>query len=228
MQPKSLLSFSNDPKVLNFINKFLSTETATTTSSGELELQQIITLQFYNCLTKDRMHALPIYTNLLMALRRLVTPTVTNISMQDIWQFKLIDAIVRNSPHNQHQLLLSAENIRSLSQRVASQMEHWTAEMATLLRRFLLTASWSLLQLQSGAELQRLAALISYYDLPIGMLAALALGDDDSGNSLSLLLAFRDTAVATHTIQAFGRILTMSAAAAAASSSEPDEAMQTQ
>lgn len=224
MQPKSLLSFSNDPKVLNFINKFLSTETAATTSSDELELQQIITLQFYNCLTKDRMHALPIYTNLLMALRRLVTPTVPNISMQDIWQFKLIDAIVRNSPHDQ-QLLLSAENVRSLSQRVASQMEHWTAEMATLLRRFLLTASWPLLQLQSGAELQRLAALISYYDLPIGMLGALALGDDDSGNSLSLLLAFRDTAVATHTIQAIGRILTMSAAA---SSSASDEAMQTQ
>lgn len=35
-------------------------------SAEELEIQQIITLQFYECLTKDRMHALPIYINLLM------------------------------------------------------------------------------------------------------------------------------------------------------------------
>lgn len=69
IEPKSLVSFSNDPKVQNFTNTFLRSQTSDdsiSASTEELEIQQIITLQFYNCLTKDRMHALPIYMNLLM------------------------------------------------------------------------------------------------------------------------------------------------------------------
>lgn len=191
-------------------------------SSDELEIQQIITLQFYNCLTKDRMHALPIYKNLLMSLRRLVDPTAVTLSMHDVWQFKLINAIVTNSAHDK-QLLLSAENVRSLTQRVASQMERWTREMAPLLRQFMFAASWPMLQQQSAGQLQRLAALVTYYDLPVGSLGALALDEDPAGNSLNLLLAFRDTAVASNTIQAIGRILTTSS-----TQQQQHEAMQMQ
>lgn len=75
IEPKSLVSFSNDPKVQNFTNTFLrkqSSDENISASTEELEIQQIITLQFYNCLTKDRMHALPIYMNLLMVRSRYI------------------------------------------------------------------------------------------------------------------------------------------------------------
>lgn len=75
IEPKSLVAFSNDPKVQNFTNTFLRKQALDdndSASTEELEIQQIITLQFYNCLTKDRMHALPIYMNLLMVRSRYI------------------------------------------------------------------------------------------------------------------------------------------------------------
>lgn len=63
------MSFSNDPKVQNFISKFLTNKQLTECSDismDEIKLKQILTIQFYNCLTKDKIHALPIYMNLIM------------------------------------------------------------------------------------------------------------------------------------------------------------------
>lgn len=78
IEPKTLQSFSNDRRSLNFTRIFLSLRNAVESSSvpkiqqpskfsrDEPEIEQMITLQFYNCLTQDRIHALPIYMSLLM------------------------------------------------------------------------------------------------------------------------------------------------------------------
>lgn len=75
IEPKTLLSFSSDAKVQNFMRIFLEphgspTESQPAASKQELEVQQQIMLQFYQCLTQDRMHALPIYLNLLLVNSR--------------------------------------------------------------------------------------------------------------------------------------------------------------
>lgn len=71
IEPRTLLSFSNDELVANFIRIYLEPHRPRTCSlplptGPELEVQQQIMLQFYNSLTQDRIHALPIYMNLLL------------------------------------------------------------------------------------------------------------------------------------------------------------------
>lgn len=63
-QPLNLLAFTNNSKVQNFINKFLTSEDELGEDSKFL---QLFMLQFYHCLTKDTMHALHIYVDLLMS-----------------------------------------------------------------------------------------------------------------------------------------------------------------
>lgn len=68
------MTFSNDSKVQNFINKFISNDNSYFKKqlNEELEIIQIFTLQFYHCLIKDTMHALSIYVDLLMVNRKYV------------------------------------------------------------------------------------------------------------------------------------------------------------
>lgn len=62
-----MLAFSKDPKVRDFISKFLPNEGASETLGPlEADMVQILSLQFYHCLTKDTMHALSIFIELLM------------------------------------------------------------------------------------------------------------------------------------------------------------------
>lgn len=77
IDPKSLASFSHDRQAQNFTRIFMSQRAAVVESEvpkiqqpskvarDESEIEQMVTLQFYNCLTKDRIHALPIYMSLL-------------------------------------------------------------------------------------------------------------------------------------------------------------------
>lgn len=78
IEPKTLLSFCNNRRVQNFTRIFVSKRPTDAGSSNvpkiqkpslfarnEPEVEQMVTLQFYNCLTKDRIHVLPIYINLL-------------------------------------------------------------------------------------------------------------------------------------------------------------------
>lgn len=76
IEPKTLSSFSNDRRSQNFTRIFMSQRNSTGGSvrkiqkaskmgRDEPEIEQMVTLQFYNCLTKDKIHALPIYMSLL-------------------------------------------------------------------------------------------------------------------------------------------------------------------
>lgn len=68
-QTSNLLAFSNDAKVRDFIGKFLTNEeSANDQTIDELEMVQILSLQFYHCLTKDTMHAFRIFIDLLMVI----------------------------------------------------------------------------------------------------------------------------------------------------------------
>lgn len=70
---KSLLSFSNDEVILCLIRKYLKSNAdrgVIVEGAGDMteenNLIQSLILQVNNCLTRDKMHALPIYVSLLM------------------------------------------------------------------------------------------------------------------------------------------------------------------
>lgn len=76
LEHKTLFSFSNDRRSQNFTRIFMSPRKATEANVPRIQqpskvardepaVEHMVTLQFYNCLTKDRVHALPIYMSLL-------------------------------------------------------------------------------------------------------------------------------------------------------------------
>lgn len=168
-QPLNLLAFTNNSKVQNFINKFLTSEDELGEDSKFL---QLFMLQFYHCLTKDTMHALYIYVDLLMSYFRLM-PSPESF---DIWQLKLLQSIVKYRPSN---LILSAEHLNALVKRVETLVETKITEYAGYLQQFLYSPNISFLStLQDKEKLRNIAALIQFLDIPINIINQINVGEN--------------------------------------------------
>lgn len=83
------MTFSNNATVQNFISKFLSNERSVDKQiKSEEEVIQTLTLHFYHCLTKDTVHALRIYVDLLMvSILSIIAQFKAEITPTNIFQF---------------------------------------------------------------------------------------------------------------------------------------------
>lgn len=213
IEPKTLVSFSNDARVQNFMRLFLEPHqppTEPAVSAEELEVQQLIMLQFYNCLTQDRMHALPIYMNLLHMLRRNVGAPAT---AADIWQLKIIGSLLHRQRNGTGDVLLSDEIIGSMLKRFDVHMDAALRAYGSQLHRLLFATSGlaALAQCDSAPRLADVAALLTFYELPLNALAALPQLQQlpKPVNFLRLLLELSPLQLSTETVRCIAQCLEM-------------------
>lgn len=122
-----------------------------------------------------------------------------------MWQFKLIASILRNRKQN---ILLSTENLRSLTQRVTTQMERWAAEFTVPLRQYIYASDCSILQNMQLSTLHHLAVLITFFDLPVNIMNCVDINANEQQiNILHLLIAFKHLNLSSVTVQCIYNIL---------------------
>lgn len=153
----------------SFINKFLTSEDELSEDSKFL---QLFMLQFYHCLTKDTMHALYIFVDLLMSYFRLMASPESF----DVWQLKLMQTIVRYHPSNK---ILSSEHLNALVKRVETLIETKIIAHSGYLQQLLFSPNISFLStLDDKEKLKNIAALIQFLDIPINIINQINVGEN--------------------------------------------------
>lgn len=154
------------------------------TSDNELgensSFLQLMMLQFYHSLTRDSMHALYIYIDLLISYYHMVEAP----EYYDISQLKLMQIIFRDS------LLLCDEYMLGLFKRVELVIEKKLHENAEHLQRILFEPSIAFLaNIKNRRVLRNVAAVIQYLDLPLNVISQFNIGEDQTRmNYLRLLV----------------------------------------
>ncbi|XP_055636412.1 anaphase-promoting complex subunit 1 isoform X2 [Toxorhynchites rutilus septentrionalis] len=178
IDPKSLLAFSTDQRISNLVNKFLllsehcSIDEVEPISTTERNIAQMLVLQTYDCLTHDKMHALPIF----MDLMNLIINFDSCNNASKLWQIRILTAIItRRKPTQESDLLVSQDMLQSLNDRVCSRMADTLKENSHLILSYVVGASpertlTEILTEVCGEGRQRIAKLIVFYDLPFKVL----------------------------------------------------------
>lgn len=172
INPKSLLSFSHDENIVNFTNKFIFPLTGNelhdlgVATPLEDNLVQKLILLGYNCLTKDKMHALSIYVDLIDATRDL---TNSSKPQQIVWQLKIISKILEMYKHvNEDDFLLSYEILNSILVSIKLRIENLVKQRQTLLKEFLKTNDKMLLQsIKDEKELNEIVIILVFYGVAL-------------------------------------------------------------
>lgn len=169
---KSLLSFSHDENIINFTHKFifplLGSEVGDLGPASAFEdtLVQKFVLLAYNCLTKDKMHALSIYIDLISATRDLSN----SLSPQPfVWQLKIITKILEMYKHvNEDDFLLSYEILNSILICIKSRIENLVKKNEILLKEFFKTNDMMLLRsLKDERTLNEVLTILIFYRIPL-------------------------------------------------------------
>ncbi|KAJ6638177.1 Anaphase-promoting complex subunit 1 [Pseudolycoriella hygida] len=200
IKPETLLKFSQDAKVQHFTNKFLRIkDNPTEVSTEECQRIQIFTLQFYNCLTKDKMHGLPLSMDLLRYLERVEAHSVSNY---DLWQLKIVSLILKRCSNI---TLLSPEICKSFSRRLVTSMEQLLSQHIPSMKRYLFSSNATYLQETDPRTALQIAILITFYDLPINIMNVVHLGGQL--NYSRMLLECKKVNLDVHTVQCMFKML---------------------
>lgn len=172
INPKSLLHFSNDENIFNFTQKFIFPlggsevrDVGPASPTEDILVQKLILLA-YNCLTKDKMHALSIYVNLLDATRDLRDSTTPQ---QFVWQLKIIAKILEIYKHvNEDDFLLSYEILSSILISIKLRIENLAKEREAVLKEFLKTNDIMLLRsIQNDKELNEIVTILVFFGIAL-------------------------------------------------------------
>lgn len=126
----------------------------------------------------------------------------------DIWQFKILSSIFQRSTLvTSSNMLLSPEIMRSHLDRITLRMADWSTKYRTLLRQFLCSSSCTFMYESDKTTLAHMAALITFYDMPINVMNCIDVSGGGPLNYLRLLNEGRKLRLATHTLQCMWRCL---------------------
>lgn len=224
LQPLNLMTFSNDSKVRNFINKFISNESVLKIyANEEMETIQIFTLQFYHCLVKDTMHALGtfidlmmvsahrmlswlIYCNFCLFLQSLQRIKASKPSSYEIWQLKLIQSSLQR---NRIETLLSSELLNSLIQQSQYYFDNQLISHKMVLRNFFASVNIDFFkEISERDHLRTIAAVISFFRLPSSIFSSSSHfpADEMKSNPLRLMLELKRAGFNTESVHAIKRI----------------------
>lgn len=173
IDPKNLLSFSYDQRIVNFTNKFIyplsgiDTDDVGISTETEDALMQKLILQAYNCLTKDKMHALSIYIGLIEATKSICSIGCTS-TMKYLWQIKIIATILEMYQHiNENEFLLSNEILNSIILNFKGRIEKMFDTNRIVLKDVLKKGDLVRFSSLNQPTLNELVTLITFYGIPI-------------------------------------------------------------
>lgn len=193
VEPTNLLSFSNDrlivglTKMMLMVPQFHLDHELKRNDKATDELREMLLLQTYDCLTRDKVHGLGIY----MAIDKVRNEVLFELSSSnlysqsiqqiknhnnfsncsEIWQLKIMSELVKkkqatDNPQSDSSTLLSLEILDSLLKRFKMLMEEHLKLNKLLLRKFLMEENLSFLQDECVSTIQELFQLITFFDLP--------------------------------------------------------------
>lgn len=166
IDPNSLTSFSNDQNIEIFSSRLIlpviTTEVDNVGDTNEIESKLVskLVLQSYDCLIKDRMHALPIYVQLLSIMRKL---ELNQTPQPYLWQIKILSTILKMYRHiDENEFLLSVVILNSIDigykKRIQTIMEmHKSTVLKGDLKQF---------HTFDQNVLNQLAIAMNYFELP--------------------------------------------------------------
>lgn len=167
IEPSTLTSFSSDQNIKNFTEKFILPLAATdidnvgNCSMLEEKIVNQLVLQSYDCLTRDRMHALPIYIQLMAFQRKLEQHQVPQ---SYVWQIKILTNILDLYKHvNEKDFLLSFEILNSITISYKKEIDKMFE-----LRKFNINDRFDKVSQQHNIELNelnQLAIIWNFYDI---------------------------------------------------------------
>lgn len=128
----NIFSFSSDPAVLNFTQQFLSYN-KDKISRSERDLIEKLSIQTYECVTRDMLHILPQRISLIMCLQDFKN----NPTVYAIWQMKLLSSLVETcSVRNSMERLISHETALSMIQYLTYILNSWESDISTLVLQY--------------------------------------------------------------------------------------------
>ncbi|CAK1583078.1 unnamed protein product [Parnassius mnemosyne] len=206
--PENIELFTNDDKVRSFVKHYLTSETSSSKicancllvskkrgkaeglvkqcqcrkySKEEEEHVQALSMVTYECLVKDILCALPIWTTFLKMIKAMKSEPTS----YQVWQVKLVVSQVARQARGAAaemcvdgqdaaaEPLISAEFALAVQQRVCAVLDSWEPRLAAQLRRYLGLSGGR----RVGAEWRAaLAAYVLYHELSAGAGAGLGPG----------------------------------------------------
>lgn len=196
---KSLETFSSDPIVIGFTDRFLSIDARENKLTQlELERYQQLIIIFYNSVIKDKMHGLPIYLSIVNTLQAIKE----NPKTYDVWQLKLIEIFIRKSKDN---LLLSKEIVYSVLENLKTYIESCQISCRNHLKLFITSHCIDSFCKLSSSDISKVLAVIVYYDLHPNVLNLVDL--TGTVNYMRLLFELKKLNMETSTINCIIKVL---------------------
>lgn len=155
---KAIISFTSESMLRNFCDNYLTCGKETASKSERKQLQ-ILTRITYECVIKDKLVAIPIFTALLKTVRDL---TFTPSTLQ-LWQLKLACAQVLNSKSFSN--LLTSDTLLALKQEAVTILDSWEDSLNGFLKEYV--AEGTLNCHKDVAS--KLSAYLTFYDIPFAV-----------------------------------------------------------
>lgn len=127
-------------------------------------------------------------------------------STADVWQLKIIAAMLHRQRTGNVQLL-SSEIVGSLLKRFAVRMDEAAQMHRAQLKQFLFATSCGFLMHYDPAKLAHVAALLTFYDLPLGGMSLLQTSNVAQLNYLKLMLALSPLRLSTATMRCIAQCM---------------------
>lgn len=177
IEPKNLLSFSSDRFIVNFTRKILAepkfhaVENLVNLGEDEEDVRAMVLLQAYDCLTRDKMHALPVYMAMVMSIVNAKNGGKFN-NATSIWQMKIIEAVMKQlakTPNRGSKIenLMSTEIVGALLLKFSKVMDQRLDSSRFLLKSFLFEKNLNFLGDFCLESLNNFSDLIVFYNLPL-------------------------------------------------------------
>ncbi|CRK87591.1 CLUMA_CG001388, isoform A [Clunio marinus] len=178
VEAENLLSFSNDRLMINLTKmmlmmpQFQIDDGFDDVSETRDDLRQMILLQAYDCLTRDKIHALGIYMSLDKIIQSINNHQYHSSNCSsDIWQMKIMNELIKkqqaNNGASDSSSLLSLEILNSLLMRFKMLIDKKFFERKSSIRQFLMKKDLNFLQDSCFQSVNELMQLVIFYDLPL-------------------------------------------------------------
>ncbi|KAJ0176308.1 hypothetical protein K1T71_008482, partial [Dendrolimus kikuchii] len=205
--PQNIELFTNDDKIKNFVKNYLAKDTNVGTnicpdclvinkrrkgikeqlvwtvcqcrkySTDEQEYIQLLSMITYECVVKDILCALPVWTTFLKIIKTMKNDPCT----YNIWQIKLLLSQIEN--HNRraqsemkvdgqetNEPLISGEFTLAIKQKISNIFDGWNLKLAPYLRKYLGLPSNKKLNTCDEDLKKMLTAYLIFHDFPKGSL----------------------------------------------------------
>ncbi|KAG5683225.1 hypothetical protein PVAND_012519 [Polypedilum vanderplanki] len=184
VEASNLTSFYNDQMMKSL------TEMIMTQEKEKSPLREMILLQIYDCLMRDKTHALGIYISIDNIIQSLSHQK--SIKSTDVWQLKILNILMHNRMHKEcdsKSSLVSTEILNSLLMKIKSIINNRIEQQKYLLKKFLTQKSLDFLHQEACLPtIEQVLLFTNFFDLPFALFSSL---NSENINLLQFIVEYK-------------------------------------